>query len=87
MGGSCTSACESRRLACTRAAAPKKWFNAPKPFAGKGKTELVAAYYQWRLWNAVKGDRYKGGNILEKATRNSASSPHGEASEEEESEE
>jgi hypothetical protein len=35
----------------------------------------------------VKGDRYKGGNILEKATRNSASSPHGEASEEEESEE
>ena len=31
-------------------------------------TELVAAYYQWRLWNAVTWSRYKGGVIVEKAT-------------------
>jgi len=28
----------------------------------------MAAYYQWRLWNAVGWARYKGGGILEKAT-------------------
>ena len=37
----------------------KKWFNAPKPYAGKGDTELNSAYYQWRLWNAVKWYRYR----------------------------
>jgi hypothetical protein len=47
-------------------------------------TELVAAYYQWRLWNAVTWSRYKGGVIVEKATGKSVSWPHGEESEEEE---
>ena len=46
----------------------KKWFKAPKPFTGKGDCEQVSAYYQWRLWNAVKWSRYKGGVIVEKAT-------------------
>ena len=62
----------------------QKWFNAPKPYAGKGTTELSSAYYQWRLWNAVTWSRYKGGVIVEKATGKSVSSPHGEESEEEE---
>jgi hypothetical protein len=46
----------------------KHWFKAPKPFTGKGETEHMAAYYQWRLWNAVDWARYKGGVIVEKAT-------------------
>jgi len=62
----------------------QKWFNAPKPYAGKGTTELSSAYYQWRLWNAVTWSRYKGGVIVEKATGKSVSWPHGEESEEEE---
>ena len=49
--------------------------------------ELTGAYYQWRLWNAAKWSRYKGGLIVEKATGKSVSSPHGEESEEEEEEE
>jgi hypothetical protein len=65
----------------------ERWFNAPKPFTGKGDAELTGAYYQWRLWNAAKWSRYKGGLIVEKATGKSVSSPHGEESEEEEEEE
>ena len=52
----------------------KHWFKAPKPFTGKGETEHMAAYYQWRLWNAVDWARYKGGVIVEKATGKSVSS-------------
>ena len=66
----------------------QKWFKAPKPFTGKGDPEYIAAYYQRRLWNAVKWDsRYKGGFIVEKATGKSVSASHGEESEEEEEEE
>ena len=58
----------------------QKWSNVPKPFTGKGHTEYIAAYYQWRLWNAVKWSRYKGGLIVEmsqeKATGKSVCSPH-----------
>ena len=60
----------------------KKWFNAPKPYAGKGDTELNSANYQWRLWNAVKWYRYKGGVIVEKAT--GISPPRGEEEDDEE---
>ena len=69
----------------------KQWFKAPKPYTGS------SAYYQWRLWNAVNWERYKGGDILDKTT--GAYSPpteeagpmwhredEGEESEEEESE-
>ena len=56
---------------------------APKPFTGEGDTELVTAYYQWRLWNAVTWSRYKGWVIVEKANGKSVSSTHGEESEEE----
>jgi hypothetical protein len=72
-------------------AARLQWFKAPKPYTGS------SAYYQWRLWNAVNWERYKGGDILEKAS--GAYSPpteeagpmwhrkdEGEESEEEESE-
>jgi len=34
----------------------------------------MAAYYQWRLWNAVDWARYKGVVIVEKATGKSVSS-------------
>ena len=52
----------------------QKWFKAPKPFTGKGDTEYIATYYQWRLWNAVDWARYKGVVIVEKATGKSVSS-------------
>ena len=64
----------------------KEWFKAPKPSTAKGDTEHMAAYYQWRLWNADGWARYKGGVIIEKATGKSVSSPHGEEEEEEEEE-
>ncbi len=77
----------------------KKWFKAPKPYTGRGDDIINSAYYQWRLWNADNWDRYKGGDILDKATGESAYSPpteeagpmwhrkdEGEESEEEESE-
>ena len=60
----------------------QKWFKAPKPFTGKGDTEYIATYYQWRLWNAVEWDRYKGGLIVEKATGKSVSSQEEEEEEE-----
>ena len=44
----------------------------------------MAAYYQWRLWNAVDWARYKGGGIVEKAT---GLSPVARDEEEEEEEE
>ena len=37
----------------------KEWFKAPKPFTGKGDSDHMAAYYQWRLWNGVDWARYK----------------------------
>ncbi len=61
----------------------KKWFNAPKPYTGNMATsEQASAYYQWRLWNAVKWYRYKGGAIVEKAT--GISPPRGEEEDDEE---
>ena len=38
----------------------KEWFKAPKPFTGKGDSDYMTAYYQWRLWNGVDWARYKG---------------------------
>ena len=58
----------------------ERWYKAPKPFTGKGDTELTAAYYYYRIWNAAKWSRYKGGLIVEKATGKSVSSPRGEES-------
>ena len=61
----------------------KKWFNAPKPYtSNKATPEQNKAYYQWRLWNAVKWYRYKGGVIVEKAT--GISPPRGEEEDDEE---
>ena len=65
----------------------ERWYKAPKPFTGKGDTELTAAYYYYRIWNAAKWSRYKGGLIVEKATGKSVSSPRGEDSEDEEEDE
>ena len=72
----------------------RKWFKAPKPYIGRGDDIINSAYYQWRLWNRDNWERYKGGDILEKATGKSVSPPteeadrkdEGEESEEEESE-
>jgi hypothetical protein len=67
----------------------ERWFNAPKPFTGKGDTELTAAYYYYRVWNTKSSTqpKYKGGLIVEKATGKSVSSPRGGEEEEEEEEE
>jgi hypothetical protein len=66
----------------------KKWFNAPKPYTGNmAPPEQTKAYYQWRLWNAVKWHRYKGGVITEKATGISPPRLEEEDDEEEGSEE
>jgi hypothetical protein len=66
----------------------KKWFNAPKPYtSNKATPEQNKAYYQWRLWNAVKWYRYKGKVIIEKATGISPPRLEQEDDEEEGSEE
>ena len=37
----------------------ERWYKAPKPFTGKGDTELTAAYYYYRIWNAAKWSRWE----------------------------
>ena len=62
----------------------ERWFDAPKPSAGKDNPELRAAYTQYRDWNVTKIAGYKGGLIVEKATGKSVSPPPWESDDEEE---